>query len=354
MSPDEQPRNSSLNNINIRIAATPNCNLRCAYCEGSGGFRPGKPAAMQDFRRKPLEAGNIGTQVLLDIIRSFHNEGFIGFTLTGGEPLLNPEWDHIVDEAARIGMSRVEMTTNGTLLTTYLDKKGKLPRGLTTVKVSFDTTNPIRFKKITGDGNIEKVVAGIKAISPHVKTRANKVLLQSDMDSLMDYLDYCQQIGFHEVTLLDLVAYPNRYDKKEKAFFEREFVSFPQVRDYLFAQAGIDFSSPHRYGYEATLPSGLRILMKDSKLAVRTKQCLDCPVYCQEGIYTVWIGSDGNITFCPDYRAKLPSIDGPVELKQGTLSTKIKELATMFASARQMEPLSKFFQVHGINVKNKT
>lgn len=349
----KQPRNITLNNIQLRIAVSPNCNLRCTYCEGLAGCRSDKPAAMQDFRRKPLREGNIKTEVLLDIVRLFHNEGFIGITLTGGEPLLNPEWDLIVNEAAKIGMRRIEITTNGTLLSTYLNKKSKLPRGLTLVKVSFDTPDPVRFKEITGGGNIKKVIDGVKSISPYIRTRANKVLLQSDMGGLMNYLNYCHRIGFHEVTLLDLVAYPNRYDKNEKDFFEKEYVSFSQVKDYLRIHAGLDFNTPHRYGYKATMPSGLRIFIKESGLAARNKKCLNCPVYCQEGIYTVWVGTDGNITICPDYQAELPSIDGSAELKRDTLSSKIKELVKLLTCKKQIEPFSKFLKIHGINIANK-
>lgn len=350
---DKHPRNASLNNINIRVAVASRCNLKCIYCEGSVGFRPGKPSAMQDFRRKSLEAGDIDARTLLDIIKLFHDEGFIGITLTGGEPLLNPEWDYIVRGAAEIGMSRTELTTNGTLLTTYLNKTGKLPKELTAVKISLDTFDPIRFKELTGGGDIGSVIGGVRTISPQVRTRANKVLLQTDMSDLMNYLNHCQEVGFQEVSLLDLAAYPNRYSPSEKDFFEREYVSFKQVKNYLINHAGIKFYSPHRYGYEAKLPSGLRILMKDSELAVRTDQCLDCPVYCQEGMYTVWIGSDGNITTCPDYKAELPSIDGPVELKRGILASKIHNLAVLITSSKRMESLDKFFRVHRIQIQNK-
>ncbi len=337
-----------LENVNLRVAISSECNLNCIYCEGSAGYRADKPGAMEDFRKNPKKYGNINTKTLLDIVRLFREEGFVGFTLTGGEPLLNKDWDKIVKKVSDIGMSRVEITTNGILLESYLQKKGKLPQGLTLVKISLDTIDSVRFKKITGGSDINNVIRVVKKISPYVKMRANKVLLRSDLDNLVDYFNFCHKIGFQEVSLLDLIIYANRSGSKEKVFFEKEYVSFPEVRKYLFKNLGIDFNNTHKYGHAFILPNGLKVIMKDSHLAARNENCSNCPIYCQEGIYTVRIGTDGNITMCPDYKAELLSIDGPIELKKGTLSKKIKEMVLVFNSAKKIKPFEEYLKRHNL------
>lgn len=342
-----------LENINLRVAISSKCNLSCIYCEGAAGYKPDKPGAMEDFRKKPKKYGNIDTKTLLDIIKLFRSEGFIGLTLTGGEPLLNKDWDRIVKGVSDIGMSRVEMTTNGIFLENYLQKKGKLPQGLTLVKISLDTIDPVRFKEITGGGDFNKVIGVVKKISPYVKTRANKVLLRSDLYNLADYFDFCHKIGFQEISLLDMTIYTNRSDSQEKDFFEKEYVSFPEVRKYLFEKLCVNFDDNHKYGHAFILPNGLKIIMKDSHLAVRNDNCLSCPIYCQEGIYTVRIGTDGNITMCPDYRAELSSIDGPAELKKGTLSEKIKEMVSVFDSAKEIKPFKEYLRRHDLILSKK-
>lgn len=337
-----------LENINLRVAISSECNLNCVYCEGVAGYKPDKPGAMEDFRKNPKKYGNINTKTLLDIVKLFRDGGFIGLTLTGGEPLLNKDWDKIVKKVSDIGMSRVEITTNGILLENYLQKKGKLPQGLTLVKISLDTIDPVRFKEITRGGDINKVIRVVKKISPYVKTRANKVLLRSDLNNLADYFDFCHKIGFQEVSLLDLIIYTNRSNFWERDFFKKEYISFPEVRKYLFKNLDVDFNDTHKYGHVFILPNGLKIIMKDSHLAVRNDNCLSCPVYCQEGIYTVRIGTDGNITMCPDYKAELLSIDGPTELKKGTLSKKIKEMVSIFNSAKKIEPFEEYLRRHNL------
>jgi len=120
-----------------RIAVTPHCNLNCIYCEGITGFDT-KLGAMEDFRRTSLEKGVIETIILMGIIENLYRVGFRGITLTGGEPLIRPDWDTIINQSRELGMERAEVTTNGTLVARYLDKKGKLPTGLTLLKVSFE------------------------------------------------------------------------------------------------------------------------------------------------------------------------------------------------------------------------
>lgn len=339
-----------LDNVNLRIAISSQCNLNCLYCEGSRGFRNGKPGAMEDFRKKPLKDGCIDEETLIKIIKLFHKAGFIGVTLTGGEPMLNPNWDKLVEKIAEIGMSRVEMTTNGTLLSKYFKKNKKLPKGLTLIKISLDTIDPHRFKKITNNGDINKVIEGIKNISPHTKIRTNKVLLKSDMDSLLEYFDFCKNIGIYEVLLLDLIIHNNRHSTEEKKMFEKEYVSYNDVVKFFKKNIGINIDRVHKYGHATSLPNGLNIIIKDSQLAIRNDQCLKCPIYCQEGIYTVRIGTDGNITICPDYMGELISIDGPLELKNGTLFKKIKDLAVLFQSANQIEPFDKYCKFHNLKI----
>src|SRR4030042_5596889 len=110
-----------LDKRNIRVAISPFCNLDCVYCDGSKARRPNRPGAMEDFRREPLDQGVINTPTFVKIIEALHQAEFSGMALTGGEPFLNPEWNVIVNECQKMGMSRIGVTTNGMLLGAYLE-----------------------------------------------------------------------------------------------------------------------------------------------------------------------------------------------------------------------------------------
>lgn len=74
------------------------CNLRCSYCDTMWANQPDCPVKEQT----PQEIG--------DYIRS---TGVKNVTLTGGEPLLQPEMPQLLEVLARMPQVRVEVETNG-------------------------------------------------------------------------------------------------------------------------------------------------------------------------------------------------------------------------------------------------
>jgi cyclic pyranopterin phosphate synthase len=344
----------SLNKRNIRVAISPFCNLNCIYCDGQKSRKPDKIGAMEDFRRKPLKHGVISTNEFIEIIKALHLSGFNGMTLTGGEPLLNPEWDIIVSKSKEIGMSRIGVTTNGVLLNTYLQKNNHLPKGLTLLTVSLDTIDPDRFKTIKGKDKLKEIIKGIKAAkrdNPKLTIRANKVLLRSDMKFLLYYIKFCEKTSvFDEINLLNLIL--KLKDQQSKKFFEEEFISASETLDFFSKHTRYKFSIDSKYEFNTKLLSGLKIILKDTNLTLRNNQCINCPIYCQEGFYTVRVATDGTITTCPDYRAELPFINGPLELENGVLLKKINKLVQMFTKVKQKNSLNEFFRRNNIELKN--
>lgn len=332
---------------NVRIAISSICNLNCIYCEGNSGYRKAKMGAMEDFRKTELKKGNISYEDLIEILKIFRKVGFNGITLTGGEPLLNKDWDKIIEAAYELGFERNEITTNGILLGKYFKEKKKLPKGLSLIKISFDTIDENDFFYKTGGGDLKKVIEAVKIVSPHITVRANKVMLREDIKYIKEYIDFCKKIGFKEIILLDLVIYPNRNEKKDIKFFKEQYVPYEELLEELKKIDDINFKRD-KYGHSAITKSGLRIILKDSNLTLRDKQCNNCPLYCQEGKFTVRVATDGNITMCPDYRAELDSIDGIRELKEGTLEVKLKKLYDSLNNSKEYETIKIFKKKHNL------
>jgi cyclic pyranopterin phosphate synthase len=90
------------------------------------------------------------------------NKGIIKVRITGGEPLVRRGIVRLVEMIAGIkGIIDLSMTTNGVLLK---DFSGDLKKaGLHRVNISLDTIDPVRFAFITRGGNVNDVLAGIKA-----------------------------------------------------------------------------------------------------------------------------------------------------------------------------------------------
>jgi len=312
---------------------------------------------MEDFRRKPLETGSISTDVLLDVLKHLHEEGLRNIRPTGGEPLLRKDWDTVVDEAAKIGYENIDITTNGILLENYLEGHGSLPKGLSMVKFSLDTHDPEKFKRVTGGGDLQRVVAGIKAVAGTIYTRANRVLLKSETNEaeLAEFINFCQEIGLNGVQYLDLVHY-NNLPYADPGFFEQEFVSFDEFKPVIEKMFGTTFRLIEEINtgvdfYQATLPNGFKITFKDSTKTRRDKSCQTCPVYCQEGRCLVRIATDGNLTLCPDYQGELPSFNVVDAINNGTLHDEMSNIASIFMSSKQLPTFKEFAQRHGLKMR---
>jgi cyclic pyranopterin phosphate synthase len=82
--------------------------------------------------------------------------------LTGGEPLVRPHIERLVEMIAAVpGISDLSMTTNAVLLDKLAQPLANA--GLRRINISLDTLKPDRFRAITRRGDIETVWRGIHA-----------------------------------------------------------------------------------------------------------------------------------------------------------------------------------------------
>lgn len=321
----------------IRVAISPVCNLRCAYCDNSHGQSTNRIIAMEDFRRTPLSAGCISTEEYIEILRTFFCSGFRRVNFTGGEPMLHPQWDVLVDQTKSIGFESVEMTTNGTLLGAYLDRKGILPAGLDRLIVSIDTYDPDHYRLLVGkDVSLEQVCADIRRVavgSNKLKLTANCVLTKSKRVSLSKYIDFIIDAGFDSVTFLDLVVRDSS-NKKEIDYFKQEFFSGREIKKEIALLYGTLEIHQGRHDYNVVLPNGLNISVVDTQgLTRRDSACSNCARFCQEGFYTAKVATDGNITDC--LGAGGISIDGISALHSGTLERELRRIYDRLAKGKQ-------------------
>jgi MoaA/NifB/PqqE/SkfB family radical SAM enzyme len=115
---------------------TNQCNLRCPFCSDGAGN------PYYTHSDDPLSADKV--KELLCIIRS-HTDSII---LTGGEPLLHPEFSEIMKIIKAIGFKQVVLTTNGYHLDTYLSK---IADSVTYLTVSMNSLNRDMAEKLSGN-----------------------------------------------------------------------------------------------------------------------------------------------------------------------------------------------------------
>ncbi len=150
----------------IRISVTDRCNLRCRYCMPEEGV-------------ELLDHDDILTyQEILRICEAGSKLGISKVKVTGGEPLVRKGVESLVRDLKKLpGIEDVTMTTNGCLLK---EKAMALKEaGLSSVNVSLDTLDPVRFAEITRRDAFASVMEGIEsAASVGLKVKINCAVME--------------------------------------------------------------------------------------------------------------------------------------------------------------------------------
>ena len=138
----------------LRISVTDRCNFRCVYCMPKEVFGND----YQFLERKEL----LTFEEITRLARVFVGLGVEKVRLTGGEPLVRRNVEHLVEMLAEIPGLDLTLTTNGSLL---VRKAAALRRaGLRRITVSLDSLEDDVFKRMNDvDFPVSRVLDGIAA-----------------------------------------------------------------------------------------------------------------------------------------------------------------------------------------------
>ena len=140
----------------LRISVTDRCNFRCTYCMPKEVFG-------RDFAFLP-RAEILRFEEITRLARLFVARGARKLRLTGGEPLLRRDLEHLVAMLSAIdGVDDLALTTNGSLLTR--EKASALrAAGLSRVTISLDSLDDRVFRAMNDvDFPVARVLEAIDA-----------------------------------------------------------------------------------------------------------------------------------------------------------------------------------------------
>jgi cyclic pyranopterin phosphate synthase len=133
----------------LRLSVTDRCDFRCTYCMAE---------KMQFLPRAEI----LSLEECLFIARTFVGMGVDKIRLTGGEPLVRKNFSWL---AARIreldGLRELALTSNGSQLAQFAAPLAQA--GVDRINISLDSLNPDIFRRITRNGDLHNVLAGIDA-----------------------------------------------------------------------------------------------------------------------------------------------------------------------------------------------
>ena len=151
----------------MRISVTDRCNLRCRYCmpDGIRQIAMSEILTYEEIERICQIAAELGIKKL---------------KITGGEPLVRKGCTDLIRRLKKVpGIEQVTLTTNGVLLTEYLESLKKA--GTDGINISLDTCNSIRYQAITGMDACDRVIEAVhKSADSGIRTKVNAVLQEDN------------------------------------------------------------------------------------------------------------------------------------------------------------------------------
>ncbi len=164
----------------LRISVTDRCNLRCRYCMPAEGVKMQPHDEMLTF-----DEMDALTRVFVDL-------GIRKVRLTGGEPLVRRDVEHLCRKLGRIPkLEAVAISTNGVLLP---EKARALHwAGVEHINISLDTLRPERFEYIALRHKLEDVLRGIEAAygAGFRSVKINTVVMKGfNDDELLDFVEF--------------------------------------------------------------------------------------------------------------------------------------------------------------------
>jgi cyclic pyranopterin phosphate synthase len=177
--------------LNLRIAITQHCNLRCDYCHKEGEDNCAQGTAEE-----------MSVDEIVRIARVAVSLGISRIKLTGGEPLMRKGICEIVKGIAAIpDVKDLSMTTNGTMLGFLAQQLHAC--GLRRININLPTLNAETYNKLT-DGRIENALEGVKAAvtAGFCPVKLNMVILNGiNIGAVPEMMDFARQTG----TILQLI-----------------------------------------------------------------------------------------------------------------------------------------------------
>ena len=262
----------------VTLYVTERCNSRCVTCDY---WRHGRDDMnLEAVTRLLPSLKQLRTQVVL---------------LSGGEPLLHPEWTAIAEMLRANGL-KVWLLTSGLSLAKHARRAAELFHAIT---VSLDGTDPQSYTAIRGLNAFDKVCEGIRAAAANGMPPGIRVTLQrANYRLLPDFVDLAKTMGARQISFLAVdVANPHAFGRThdfgtDLALCSEDLPIFARLLGSLEQDHAEDFRS----GFIAESPQKLRRILQ--YFAARHGQGAYPAVRCNAPEFSAVIGATGRVQPC--------------------------------------------------------
>jgi MoaA/NifB/PqqE/SkfB family radical SAM enzyme len=257
---------------------TERCNSRCITCDY---WRHGRAdMSLESVTRLLPSLARLETRLVL---------------LSGGEPLLNPEWESIAQLLKANGL-QLWLLTSGLSLAKHAHRAGQLFQAIT---VSLDGTDRETYAAIRGLDAFENVCCGIRAAAATGVPVGVRVTVQrANYQQLPAFIDLARQAGARQVSFLAVdVASPHAFGRTDdfSADLALRHEDLPILEQILCAVER-DYTDAFRSGFIAESPRRLRHIYQYFSAVCGVAAFP--PVRCNAPEFSAVIGSQGHVSPC--------------------------------------------------------
>jgi len=207
----------------MRISVTDRCNLKCSYCRpGADSFCPlahAEVLSFEEIERVARVAASLGVNKV---------------RLTGGEPLVRRGIPSLIRMLKQIpGIRDLALSTNAVLLEKYAEALAEA--GLTRINISLDTIRPERFRALTGGGQLDAALDGIReAVSIGFSPiKVNAVVMRGvNENEIADMIDFAVETGV-QMRFIEFMPLCDGNNWSDSHMPVEEMLSMPGVRQRL-------------------------------------------------------------------------------------------------------------------------
>jgi MoaA/NifB/PqqE/SkfB family radical SAM enzyme len=163
----------------VMFETTLHCNMKCGYCAIWQNQQPEERAVRTRVFARMDEAADFGV---------------FAWSMSGGEPLMNPNVPDYIEYAARLGFY-TSMPTNGLALKKYAEACVKLDQ----LEVSIDTLDREKFARRRGIDGLPTILAALDYIRGRLEHNTIQINAAVDTENLEDLpalAAYCEERGF--------------------------------------------------------------------------------------------------------------------------------------------------------------
>ncbi|WP_280216675.1 radical SAM protein [Nocardia neocaledoniensis] len=285
----------------FRVTLNARCGRSCFFCRPSG-------EAVSTASRSELSVDD-----LIAVATRVRAAGIDSIKLTGGDPALYKPLEQAVHRLrAEAGFTEIEVISRHPRIGERADELAAL--GVTQFNMSIDTLDPELHSELCGVDDLPQVLEALhRCAGTGVPVKVNTVVMGGINDTEVPELaQYCSDAGVTTLKLLDVIkdldagaeSFARRLAiKRSKTLrelympletFAEQFAA-DAVTTAIVGQGGLGHPMT-----TITLPSGLQVMLKDSKAgAWYGSVCDRCPFYpCHDALMALRLTADLRLQFC--------------------------------------------------------